>query len=106
MCAHTLSIGGNPMGLVQVPTVNTIYCTNLVSAMNKLLEVSLRESAQPGDKFIFVSESTLPVKPFAAVYAALTKDQASDFCVARADQWPMGSGFYIVKHSQWVVLSQ
>jgi hypothetical protein len=105
-CASNLVVGGNRIGVVQVPTVSTIYCTNLVSAMDKLLEVAVPQSSFAGDKFIFVSESTLPVKPFASVYATLTKDVSSDFCVAPSGAWPRGAGFYIVKHSQWVVLNR
>jgi hypothetical protein len=78
---------------------------DLVSAMVQLLFFALPETTSQGDKFVFVSESTMPVKPFMSVYSSLTSHQKSDFCVSPSNQWPQGDGFYIVKHSQWVVLN-
>merc|ERR1719375_542460 len=77
--------------------------------MVKLLNSALsEESASPRDKFVFLSESTLPVKPFRAVYEALTENDDSDFCVSPEDAWlkQARSHAVLVKHSQWVVLSR
>jgi hypothetical protein len=79
--------------------------------MVQLLNSAVLESTSPRDKFIFVSESTLPVKPFYEVYNALTWDANSDFCIYPTDHWVQLSlaqnlQALIVKHSQWMVLSQ
>lgn len=95
----------NPIGLTQVTTVATTYCMDLVTAMVQLLNSALPEQRSSKDKFIFISESTMPVKPFMSIYSALTSNEMSDFCISPSDQWPKGDGFYIVKHSQWVVLN-
>lgn len=109
-CRSQLAFGSNKIGIMQVATVPTIYCKDLVSAMHRLVVAALPSS--PGsasainDKFIFVSETTLPVKPFPYIYASLTRNRASDFCVAPSSKWPQGFNFHIVKHSQWVVLNR
>lgn len=109
-CRSKLAFGPNKMGIVQVATVPTVYCKDLVSAMHALVVGALTSPSgrtpARDDKFIFVSESTLPVKPFPYVYAALTRNSVSDFCVVPSHRWPRGDSFYIVKHSQWVVISR
>merc|ERR1719262_409136 len=80
--------------------------------MAKLLQTAVSESQSPNDKFVFLSETTLPVKPFAFIYQSLTVDQNSDFCIATTDQWArlasknIGESAVLVKHSQWTVLSR
>lgn len=101
----------NPFGMSQVSTVQSSYCTDLVSPMVHLLSSAMLESATPADKFVFVSESTLPTKPFNVVYHTLMVNQESDFCVYPKDHWiqlklKVGFNALIVKHSQWVVLNQ
>jgi len=103
-----------------IQPVATQYCQNLVKGMNALLKVAL-QLAMTGtsvDKFIFVSDSTLPVKPFRYVYDQLTADSSSDFCVFPRNEWaevretflnsPMHSSttHVAVKHHQWIVLSR
>lgn len=99
--------------MVQVPTVPTSYCDDLVSAMARLLESALEASAPPGatEKFVFVSDTTLPAKPFAHVHRALSEDpEASDICVHPSDHWGRavvdGVEVRLVKTSQWVTLSR
>eukprot|EP00746_Dinoflagellata_sp_MGD_P151509 gnl/MRDRNA2_/MRDRNA2_83085_c0_seq1.p1 gnl/MRDRNA2_/MRDRNA2_83085_c0~~gnl/MRDRNA2_/MRDRNA2_83085_c0_seq1.p1 ORF type:complete len:606 (-),score=85.96 gnl/MRDRNA2_/MRDRNA2_83085_c0_seq1:739-2556(-) len=89
----------------------TAYCTDLVSAENRLLEEALKISgvAMPGassllstnstmemqhsrhpapnDKFVLLSDSTLPVKPFRAVYAELTAKADSRWCIFPRQEW-------------------
>jgi hypothetical protein len=93
-----------------VQTVRTIYCRDLVSAMVQLLAAATRLSFSSKDKFIFVSESTLPVKPFKGVYDTLTRDENSDFCITPDDHWlALQSGemrSMLLAHSQWVTLSK
>lgn len=118
--ACQLALGShNTLGLTQIETVPTIYCEDLMSAMVALLINALREA--PGrrsawrDKFVFASESTLPVKPFSHIYSAFTQHAKSDFCFGDVADWPAlftgyGTGTNqvasLVKHSQWSVLSR
>jgi len=101
----------NPMGMSQVPTVPSKYCSDLVSPMIQLVSHAVQDSYSPDDKFLFVSETTLPVKPFDLVYRTLMSTKGSDICVAPSQEWAsmqnaQGQEAKLVKHSQWVVLNQ
>lgn len=111
-----------------IETVETEYCFGLVAAMNHLLQEAL--AIRPGhrnDKFVFVSDTTLPVKPFHLIQRQLTSDDASHFCFFPVHwlEWPKTSGFLsflkkmnpwynpshskermALKHHQWMVLSR
>lgn len=104
-----------------VPTVGSTYCDDLVSPMNQLLAAALQDdpaSANPSDKFVFVSDSTLPAKPFAYIYDTLVRRKGSDFCLFPSKDWadnPVqifrngqpGSGHELaIKTHQWIVLSR
>lgn len=111
VCALQLSMK-NPLGVTLVDTVPSEYCRDLVSPMVQLLRVSIGDSDSPKDKFVFVSDTTLPVKPFALVQDALTEHDHSDICVQGTVGWreyPIPDESFkglLVKHSQWVVLNQ
>lgn len=108
--------------LMLVPTVDSSYCGDLVSPMNRLLESALQDdpwSSNPADKFVFVSDSSLPAKPFWHVYNTLTPRAGSDFCVFPSKDWAdvpalrstngdphNGSNEVAVKTHQWMVLSR
>jgi len=96
-------------GLRMVQTVQSSYCQDLVSPMVQLLKESLAAGAGPNDKFIFVSDSTVPLKPFADMQRRLRGDRNSDFCIFPSNQWAKaytnGQTAYMVKHHQWVVLN-
>jgi len=99
--------------LTLVPTVPSYYCTDLVSPMNQLLSFALASDpthSHPNDKFAFVSDSTLPAKPFASMHPALTNRQGSDFCLFPSEEWAdIGSptGISVApKHHQWIVLDR
>lgn len=98
-----------------VPTVPSYYCTDLVSPMNQLLSHALSTSSGPSDKFTFISDSTLPAKPFVHVYHTLISRDGSDFCIFPAGEWadvpatiemPGHSLEYAVKHHQWITLTR
>lgn len=99
---------------IPVPTVPSYYCTDLVSPMNQLLGHALNH--EPGsensmDKFVFVSDSSLPAKPFAQVYQTLATRQGSDFCAFPTNEWadiPGSTGGLeiAVKVHQWIVLER
>jgi hypothetical protein len=103
----------NP-GFMQVATTPTWYCHDLVTAMRLLLDSALKLQATGHtggrEKFVFVSDTTLPVKPFSEVHSTLLYDDNSDFCVFPSDQWASGSidGTIVklVKHHQWVILNR
>ncbi|CAL1156198.1 unnamed protein product, partial [Cladocopium goreaui] len=111
-----------------IETVETEYCFGLVSAMNRLLGEAL--ASGPGhrnDKFVFVSDTTLPVKPFKTIQRQLTSDDTSHFCFFPVHwlEWSNTSGLFgflkdfnpwhdasretermALKHHQWMVLSR
>lgn len=99
-----------------VPTVVTEYCTDLVTAMAQLLRVSLgaqdeRLELGTTEKFAFVGDTTLPIKPFTAVHEALMAEpEQSDLCVHPSKRWRSanvnGTTSFLVKHSQWAVFSK
>lgn len=104
------SLGGTVMQVV--PTVPSFYCTDLVSPMNQLLAQALQ--AEPVghvmDKFAFVSDSTLPAKPFSEVYASLTSRRGCSFCLFPSKEWadiPASGMIDVVpKHHQWITLDR
>jgi hypothetical protein len=81
--------------------------------MVQLLRAATSESRHPRDKFVFVSETTLPVKPFNFIYASLMKAPTSDICIEPRSEWVWltsrtnsHTSAAVVKHSQWVVLNK
>mmetsp|Transcript_17732 Transcript_17732/g.31651 ORF Transcript_17732/g.31651 Transcript_17732/m.31651 type:complete len:399 (+) Transcript_17732:81-1277(+) len=109
--ACTSMVSGSP--LIPVPTVPSYYCTDLVSPMNQLLAYALSNdgsSTNPADKFAFVSDSTLPAKPFSQIYSTLTMRHGSDFCAFPSNEWadiPGNGGLEVaVKTHQWIVLER
>lgn len=101
-------------GFAMTPTTPTWYCHDLVTAMAQLLRsalLPLRGSPQGRlEKFVFLSDSTLPIKPFREIHHVLTSDDDSDFCIFPQQQW--GSGEFnghealLVKHHQWLTLNR
>merc|ERR1712232_801063 len=76
--------------LTLVPKKWTFRCTDLVTAFAQLLKSALfQKKPRPGvfEKFVLLSEATLPVKPFHFVYATLPRDHESDFCFMKPQQW-------------------
>lgn len=112
-CARNGVFANNP-GFEPVPTTGTWYCHDLVTAMKQLLLGALAYGAAQStggrEKFVFVSESTLPIKPFNEIHSTLLLDDASDFCLFPSDQWASASidGQFVklLKQHQWVVLSR
>lgn len=94
-----------------VPSVNSAYCYDLVTPTVQLMRFALAANATESvEKFVLMSDTSLPVKPFDAVYRALTADDDSDFCVAPVNEWRHahvdGIKYYLPKHSQWVILNR
>lgn len=108
-----VSFAGSP--IVPIAIVPSFYCADLVTPMNQLLSEALqRDSGQnPADKFVFVSDSTLPAKPFSHIYDTLSARSGSDFCVCSMKEWATrrsdqdGKPLEMaVKHHQWSVLER
>lgn len=104
---------GSPLQLV--PTVPSYYCTDLVSPMNQLLNFALKADehhSHPNDRFAFISDSSLPAKPFLTVHSTLTNRPGSDFCVFPSKEWAdiqdpsYGHRQIVPKHHQWIVLNR
>jgi hypothetical protein len=95
--------------LKPVDTVPTYYCHNLVDAMVSLLKGALADGGTRFDKFVFISGSTLPVKPFNEVWHVLGRDDGSDICIFPRNHWGEASfnnqHAVLVKHHQWVTLN-
>merc|ERR1719326_864201 len=103
--------------------VPSYYYADLVTPMNALLSEALLQggpSKNPADKFVFVSDSTLPAKPFAHIYDTLTARTGSDFCVCSVKEWAtrreQATTFpyttegrpveMAIKHHQWSILDR
>merc|ERR1719160_1912465 len=76
-------------GVQQVHTVPTYYCHDLVTAMVHLVKYAIlaNPKGHPNDRFIFVSDSTLPLKPFHQVRQTLLGEKGSDLCIFPKDHW-------------------
>lgn len=87
----------------------TYYCHNLVDAMVSLLKGAIADGGTKYDKFVFVSDSTLPVKPFNEIWEVLGMNDGSDICIFPTDHWGEADfnnkRVVLVKHHQWVVLN-
>jgi len=101
-----------PQAQVVPPTFSS-YCHDLVSPFVQLLKHALYSQEQQvgiREKFVLLSETVLPVKPYRIVYDTLMADDLSDFGVLPTGKWPHaavnGSMVKLVKSSQWVVLNR
>lgn len=112
-CQGDASLSAFPLRLVmQVPSQ---WELDLVSPVVGMLRSALEEdrAAHPApglEKFVIVSDSTLPVKPFAAVYQALAASNKSDFCFNEPLSWARArinsKIFTVPKHWEWLVLNR
>jgi len=96
-----------------VPSVYSAWCTDLVSPMLQLLRFALAQQISPAgadEKFIFLSDVTLPLKPMPVIQAELGKHpSASDFCFLPTTWWfPLKTDNQTYKPvaSQWSILSK
>eukprot|EP00928_Gymnodinium_smaydae_P066220 TRINITY_DN4925_c0_g2_i1.p1 TRINITY_DN4925_c0_g2~~TRINITY_DN4925_c0_g2_i1.p1 ORF type:complete len:395 (+),score=36.31 TRINITY_DN4925_c0_g2_i1:57-1187(+) len=103
--------------LPNVEVIETVHSQRIVDLMSpevKLLENALawrpeRLSASR-DKFVFLSGSTLPVKPLNTIYDSLVAETRSQMCFDYVRKWPQhevnGSRLALAKTDQWVVLNR
>lgn len=100
-------------GIFQIiPTVASEWCVDLVSPMDALLAAALSSDigGSSYDKFVFVSDTTVPIKPFRQVQRQLLVDDrsGSDFCVTPIGWWAFKQDdeSLAIKHYQWTVLNR
>lgn len=83
-----------------IGTVPSRYCSNLVDPMVALLRAALaRGPGSAVDRFIFLSDSSVPVKPFGEISLRLLSSHGSWFELA-------GTNCGLVKASQWSALTR
>jgi len=100
-------------GMEVVPTVPSKWCKDLVTPQVQLLQKALASPVgrTAKDKYIFLSESTLPLKRFSEVHEAMIGDTRSAFCFFPPSQWgnmteaTLGNESYWTKHEQWITLN-
>lgn len=82
--------------------------SNTMDAQVELLREALKD--KENYKFIFISESTIPLQPFVTAYRDLVSTPLSQFSIEKENSrnrkfWPIPSS-KIYKNSQWVVLNR
>lgn len=83
----------------------TSYCTDLVSATMALISAALKDPSN--QKFILMSPTHIPVKPFALVHELLFRDDNTWLCLSPTSLWTSTrAGQERPKHHQWFVLSR
>eukprot|EP00747_Dinoflagellata_sp_TGD_P165427 gnl/TRDRNA2_/TRDRNA2_186676_c0_seq1.p1 gnl/TRDRNA2_/TRDRNA2_186676_c0~~gnl/TRDRNA2_/TRDRNA2_186676_c0_seq1.p1 ORF type:complete len:430 (+),score=78.69 gnl/TRDRNA2_/TRDRNA2_186676_c0_seq1:93-1382(+) len=99
-----------------IATVPSQWCEDLVSPMNALLRAALNKggggadgAARHDDKFIFASDTTVPIKPFSFVHhrIGIEDGSASSFCIKPWHNWAWFDAKRVApKHDQWITLSR
>jgi len=98
-----------------VPTVFSQRGADLINPYVQMIKHALDQTqhlagAGVMEKFIVISDSTLPVKPFALVHWDQTASPDSDICISSPNQWATysidGEKFALVKHHQWMALNR
>ena len=83
----------------------TVYCFDLVSATIALISEALLDISN--EKFVLLSPTHIPVKPFPCLRRLLFQDGDSWLCLTPTSQWAsVTPGEERPKHHQWVILSR
>lgn len=98
-------------GIVLVPTVPSLWCYDLLSPTVQLIQAAWNcGSSDVPEKYVLLSHTTLPLKPFPVMHARLFSTPRSDFCMAGARGWRnvewSDLSVTIAKHHQWFVLNR
>jgi len=101
------------LGITLVPTVPSKWCVDLVTPTWQLLRKALQAdagAAQVPRKYVFVSDTSLPLRPLSSMRQVLFKSDNSDICMSPENEWAsvdiFGVTYKIVKSHQWAVLNQ
>lgn len=133
-CAKQDCDGNHPQlevpGSVIVQHAPSMRCFDLVTPLRSLAKTALESGVHKDvlEKFIVVSDTSLPVKPFPYTFRQLTSRPESDYCLHSTSgaRWPSvkmrysrrrrrtslyiekgeGQEFFLVKHQQFVVLNR
>jgi len=98
-----------------VPTTFSVRGADLMSPFVHMMRYALpltEHLAAAGvmEKFMVISDSTLPVKPFSYVFRHQVAEPVSDICMSSINQWASGNvdgvPVAIIKHHQWVSLNR
>jgi len=107
------------LGIKLVPTVPSKWCVDLVTPTWTLVRHALQADASEHEgqdsshrgprKYIFVSDSSLPLRPLESMRRVLLKTDHSDICMTAENQWAsvdvFGVTYKIVKSHQWAILN-
>lgn len=98
----------SPFKKFELPVKIPTEWGKIVKAELALLKAALKDPAN--EKFIFLSESTIPFKPFSYVYSYLTKNSLSEFTYTPNPHpervFPPIPHNNVYKSSTWIVLSR
>jgi len=89
-----------------VQTVPSEHCTNLVNPMIQLLQEALKLSKSNDDRFIFISDSDLPLQSLDRTYEKLMPFRESKLCIRNEYGWSFHGDHLVIKASQWVLLNK
>uniref|UniRef100_A0A7S1RYD9 Protein xylosyltransferase n=1 Tax=Alexandrium catenella TaxID=2925 RepID=A0A7S1RYD9_ALECA len=107
--------GMNLLNIRLVPTTYSKRGLDLVTPYVHMVRIALTEmhlaaSGVMTEKFLVMSDSTLPIKPFLHVYGELAQSVDSDICLSSIDQWANGTvdgvPVALAKHHQWLALNR
>lgn len=102
------------LNITVVPTTLTTYCFNLLSAQWMLLGRALAATAfhRGRTMFIFVSHTTVPLRPLHQMREILFKSGKSNWCTPSPASFPWmwirrgRDRTGLVRHSQWIILNR
>eukprot|EP00931_Biecheleriopsis_adriatica_P013325 TRINITY_DN11469_c0_g1_i1.p1 TRINITY_DN11469_c0_g1~~TRINITY_DN11469_c0_g1_i1.p1 ORF type:complete len:385 (-),score=46.60 TRINITY_DN11469_c0_g1_i1:79-1233(-) len=97
------------LGIKLVPSVVSKRCLDLVSPEVQVLKYALEQPGSSQDKFILLSDSSLPVKPLPVIYNTLMKRTTTDMCFFPMYDWPdaeiEGADLLLPKTAQWAIFT-
>lgn len=103
------------LGVRLVSKVYSSRGADLINPFVHMIRIALKETKPMADagvveKFILLSDATLPVKSFAYTHWDQTSRPESDICISHPTQWSKltldGVHMAMVKHHQWVSINR
>ena len=74
--------------------------------MIELLKNALENSKSSEDRFVFISDTALPLQSFEETYQTIMGFEDTQLCVCSRQQWAERKKRVIVKSSQWIILTK
>lgn len=115
VCREMSMMWGENFSPEVIPTVPSQYCGNLIDPMLALLRYALQkdpsQAAPESDQFVFVSDSTVPIKDFWNVSSKLRGGKHEPTTRLCVEPWAVGKqahrgSAFLVKTSQWMTLGR